>query len=169
MSARKSLPFGLLAMLVLALALWSTVGSWSTGPLDTMDDPKCEALLNDPESVDAIEWLKTPTEQPRRVGSMTVDEALGLAYKLQELGATRITANRLDPIVRSSEGNPEKTSTGQESRGVVLQLPENPAQRLALFHLYAKLVSNAGQTPRADVGQKYLFVPWTREETGSLD
>lgn len=169
MPARKASLFGLLGTLTFAFVLWFTVGSWSTGSIDRMDDPMCEALLNDPESVDAIEWLKTPSRRPHRVGTMTVDEALGLAYKLQELGATRITTDRLDQRVRSREGNPNRPSTEQESRGLVFHLPENPAQRLALFHLYAKLVSNAGKTPRADVGQKYLFVPWTRDESGSLD
>jgi hypothetical protein len=163
MPPRKALPIGLvLALLLIAPVLWLTLVSWTASPIDTMDDPKCEAILNDPESVDAIEWLKTPTAQPRIVGSMAVDDALALAYKLQQSGASRITADR-------KAHDPATAPTREESRGIVIQIPEGPQQRLELFRLYAKLLRNAGVTPNADNGQKYLFVPWNRDETGSLD
>jgi hypothetical protein len=140
--------------LLLAALAAGPVASCADDPPDTVDDAACQTLLDDPESLDAFDWLNRASPLPKRPGSMTPEGALALAYRLDALGAVRVVAVGMKRV----KSGPEPRD---ESRGVVVTLPADPAKRLGLFRLYEKQTRSAGYAPRADRGQKYLFVPWT--------
>lgn len=145
-SSAPPLP-GLLAACVL-LALVSCGGGQ---PLDAWNDAACKKALTDGSSVDAFDWFKDPYGGPKRVGAWSNDEGLAFAHKLELEGATRVFAVGID---RVKGPDPHETA-----RGFVAVLPDDPAKRLGLFHLYAKQVASAGYRAQGDTGQKYLFVP----------
>jgi hypothetical protein len=117
---------------------------------DPMDDVACQRLLDAPTNLDAFDWLKTPSPLVKKPGTMSLDQALSLAYRLDSAGATRVVAVGI-----------AKVGSDEESSGMVLTLPEKPAERLAVFRMYDKLLQENGGVARADTGQKLLFVPWT--------
>ncbi|GAC1464382.1 MAG: hypothetical protein NVSMB9_02990 [Isosphaeraceae bacterium] len=119
-------------------------------PLDPFDQPSCESALNDPESIDAIDWLKTPSRHLKQVAGTSTSESLAFAETLAARGARRIVAVRVRVV---SESPPL-----QHAEGLIIELPDEPGLRLALFRLYAQQTRAAGFSPRADTGQKYLFI-----------
>jgi hypothetical protein len=144
--------------LILAALAAVPFASCGDDPPDRTDDAACQALLDDPESLDAFDWLNRASPLPKKPGSMTTDEALALAYRLDSLGAVRVVAVGMKRVKSGPESR-------DESRGVVVTLPTDPAKRLGLFRLYEKQIRQYGYAPQADKGQKYLFVPWTRDTT----
>jgi hypothetical protein len=140
--------------LLTAAAVAVAVSACAEGTPDATDDAACKVLLDDPESLDAFDWLKAPSPLPKRPGTMSTDEALALAHRLEMAGAVRVVVvgvrKERSPVPRES------------STGVVVTLPPDDEKRLAVFRLYAVSTRNDGKGPRADTGQKYLFVPWTR-------
>ncbi|MCA1685236.1 MAG: hypothetical protein LC745_04500 [Planctomycetia bacterium] len=139
----------------LALATLGLLASCGDNPSDPFDDAACERLIKDAGGVDAFDWLKAPSATPKRVGDMAVEDALALAYELEARGAERIVAVSTAP--KSPDRNPDL-----ESEGVVIRLPDDPRKRLALFRLYADQIRGYSFQPRADTGQRYLVVPWSR-------
>jgi hypothetical protein len=146
--------------LMLVLALWQYIPAGCADATDPHDDARCERMVNDSGNVDAFEWLKAPSATPKRLGRLTNEQSLALAYELQKRGAQRIN------IVVWTEK--EVGGTG-DAAGFVVRLPDDPWQRLDLFRLYAKHVRLYGYAPRADTGQRYLFIPGYRGSGGSLD
>jgi hypothetical protein len=146
-------PPALVPLLALALV---PVASCADPPTDPVDDAACRKLLAAPESQDAYDWLKT-SPLLKKPGGMTTEQALALAHTFELAGAARLTAVRVRAL------GPPGAAAGEASEGVVVTLPAEPAARLAIFRLYAKQLRNYGGTPRADAGQRFLYVPWTRE------
>ena len=142
-----------LRALALLMPLAAVVAACAAEPVDTATDATCAALLRDPDSLDANDWLKAASPLPKHPGTMTPDDALGLVSRLVFAGAPRIVAAQVKKV--------RAPVPGEFSRGAVVTLPDDPAQRLAIFRLYATQVRAQGQTPRADSGQKYLYVPWS--------
>jgi hypothetical protein len=135
---RRRLAAGLLALPLVALASCDD-------PTDPTTDATCGELRNDPRTADVFEWLAAPSGAPKDLGGMTADQALALARKFEARGARRLLA----------VGN-----TATRSRGLLIELPDDPTARLAIFQLYADQVRNRGLAPQTDHGQKYLLVPW---------
>jgi hypothetical protein len=134
--------------IVAAVAAVPLASCGSERPLP-LDDSSCKRALDDPESVEALEWLKTPPG-PNRLGGLSTDEGLALAYRLQEVGAPRVVAVK-----------PRKLSTtepGLTADGLAVELPADPVRRRRLFEVYAKQVRAAGYAPRADEGQGCLYI-----------
>jgi hypothetical protein len=146
--------------LMLVLALWQYIPAGCADATDPHDDARCERMFNDPGNVDAFEWLKAPSATPKHLGSLTNEQSLALAYELQKRGAQRINV-----VVWTDK---QVGGTGEAS-GFVVRLPDDPRQRLDLFRLYAKHVRLYGYAPRADTGQRYLFIPGYGGSGGSLD
>lgn len=117
---------------------------------DSFDDAHCQAALNSPDSLDAFDWFKNPSGGPKRLGSLSTDQGLALAHELENRGATRVVAG----YVRSVP-TPEPH---QLADGLVVSLPDDPVKRHSLFQLYAQQLRASGIVPRADSGQKYLFL-----------
>ena len=100
-------------------------------------------------------FLATSANHPR-----ASEASLALAYELQSRGALKVVAAlSTDPA----------TTPWVDARGLVVQLPADPKKRLAVFNLYAKQVRLYGFTPRADTGQKFLFIPAYRASGGGPD
>jgi hypothetical protein len=144
-----------------ALAGASLVSSASCGGdlPDPHDDASCVRELNDPDNADAIEWLKAPSAHPKRLGNLTADQGLAFASRLEALGARRIVA-----VLRSKA---KGASSPEGAVGLVVQLPDDPRNRLAVFRLYSQQIRTVDYAPRPDTGQKYLYIPWTRDDGGS--
>jgi hypothetical protein len=122
-------------------------------PVDPVDEAACRAMLSEPDSLEADEWLKATSTLPKRPGAMTPDAALGLVSKLQLAGATRVVAVKVQKL-RAPE-------PCEYAAGVVVELPAEAERRLPVFKLYDKQTRNAGVLPRGDENQKYLYVPFT--------
>ena len=118
---------------------------------------------DDPESVDAFDWLKAPAPVPKRPG--------GRADRRGPGPRPRVRGARGDAAGRRRQ--PDGRAAGRDGavrclpRAWSSSCPTSPAKRLAVFQLYAEQVRNDGYTPRADTGQKYLFFPWTRTSRAS--
>lgn len=147
MPSRLLLPFAVVAAM--------TMSSCGGEPTDPIDDAECATMLNDPDNADALDWLKAPSPVPRRAGRLSVDEALALVHKYDSRGAVRLIAFNNVKL-----GPPAVKKPYLYSHGLLIQLPDDPARRYAVFTLYAEQVRDNGFAPRADTGQKYLFVHW---------
>lgn len=119
---------------------------------DPHDDAQCLAALNDPESVNAFDWFKDPYGGPKMLGGWSTDEGLAFAHQLEGKGARRVVAVGIHRVTQPDHPH-------QYADALVVELPDDARQRLALFRLYAKLVRKDGVAPRADDGQKYLLLP----------
>ena len=132
------------------------LASISCGSPDTPDllnDSTCARILEQLETHDAIDWLKAPTSSKDTTGGTSTETALALALKFQELGASRLTVHGGGSLKTEREDS----SILVES-GMVIQLPADPRQRLAIFRLYAKQNRSLGYAANGDQGQKYLFI-----------
>ena len=116
------------------------------------DDATCETALKGEDAVAADEWLKDPYGGEKRIGGWSTDLGLAFYHELEARGAVRIVA------VGVSKRPGREPS--EEAIGLVVQLPDDPAKRRALFELHARQVRGAGYKPRADRGQKYLLFGW---------
>lgn len=132
------------------------------GTPDPADDAFCGSLLQQLENLDAIDVLKNPAAR-LPTGGTTHEEALALCLRFQELGTERIIAFVEAPL----KNVPYDSSFGY-ALGVVIQLPTDLKQRTAIFRLYAKNHRNVGYTPRADTGQKYLYIRWAGRKASSI-
>jgi hypothetical protein len=140
------------AALVLATASIGALASCSDDPPFPFDDAACETAMKGPDAVNAIDWLKDPYGGPKRVGTLSNDEALALALKIQSLGVNKIVAVGIHPGATAEPS--------QAAMGLVAALPPDLPNRRALFELQAGFARAAGYSPRADRGQKYLFFAW---------
>jgi hypothetical protein len=145
-----------LASLVWLLASCSGDGG------DPRDDRFCENALKSANSLDALDWLKTPAPGAIWLIGRGRDDSMAFAHELEIKGAKRIVA----VAVRTVPGPPpapETPGAGAESYqtadGLVVELPEDPSKRLAIFRLYAKQARDGGYEPRSDSNQKYVFIP----------
>ena len=139
-----------IALLVLAAP------SCANEDVDPIDDAACEKLLKEREPVDAIDWLKTPTASSKVHGGMSDEQALAFAVKLQELGTTGLVAFVGEPG-KTRSSSPKVTN----DEGMVALLPADARRRAAIFQLYAKQTRSIGYAPRADIGQRSLFIRWS--------
>ena len=145
--------------LCLALVLSPSLPSCSDDS-DPNDDAKCQSMSSNPANAEAFEWLKAPVPRPNRLEGLSNEASLALAYELQSRGVLKVVAAlSTDPA----------TTPWVDARGLVVQLPADPKNRMAVFNLYAKQVRLYGFTPRADTGQKFLFIPAYRASGGAPD
>ncbi len=132
----------------LGLASLALIWPGCAEPTDSTDDALCVRLIQGPDSFPAVEWLKTPSAIPKQPGGLSTVDALALVSRLEEAGAVRSTAVG----VRESD-----------SSGIVIQLPDDPSKRLAVFRLCDKLARVGGLAGQRDIGQRYLHVPWSQK------
>ena len=115
--------------------------------LERYDDSFCREALGKPGSVDAMEWLRISSSEPKHFGSFNADESLALVDRFDFAGAKRVSV----------------VGTGLETQAsdlaLIVELPADPRRRLAVFEFYAKQVRNLGFRPMADLGQTYLYLP----------
>ncbi len=130
--------------------------SCANDDVDPIDDAACEKLLKERESVDAIDWLKTPSASSKIHCAMSDEQALAIAVKLQELGATSLLAF-VDEPGKTQSPNPKPMT----DEGMVVRLPSDAKRRAAIFQLYAKQTRSVGYAPQADTGQSSLFIRWS--------
>lgn len=119
---------------------------------DAHDDARCLAAINDPESINAFEWFKGPYGGPKIVGGWSTDEGLAFAHQLEAKGAKRVVAVGIHRVTQPDHPH-------QSADALVVELPDDPRQRLALFKLYAMMVRRDGVIPLGDDGQKYVYLP----------
>ena len=135
--------FGLAVVLVVsACSGRSALAPWH--------DVDCVRALQGSDHAPAVEWLKDPFGGPKTLGRLSAEEALALVDALDTRGAKRIEAVRVE-----KRQGPEPS---QSSPGLVVEVPDEPARRKAIFQLYAKVVRESGYEPRKDEGQQFLYV-----------
>lgn len=118
-----------------------------------VDDPACEAALKGADAVDAFAWFKDPYGGPKRLGDWTNDQGLAFAHQLEIRGAKRVVAVGVTRAT-GADGH-------ERARGLVVELPGEPDKRLAVFRACAGALRDRGYSPRADRGQKFLYLPFT--------
>jgi hypothetical protein len=148
MSARGRSTAPLATALVATAAALAPASSSGRGRSEA-HDAACRRALDDPEAVEAQEWLRTPPG-PNRLGRLSTNEGLALLDRLQEHGSARVVVVGLHRAARPD--------AGQSADGLAVALPSDPVRRRLVFDLYAKQVRAAGYAPRADDGQGCLFI-----------
>ena len=120
--------------------------------LSAWDDAACAAALKGPDAVDAFTWFKDPYGGPKRLGAFSNDEGLAFAYALEMKGAKRVVAVGVARVT-----GPD---AHERAAGLVVELPDEPEKRLALFRMGADQVRSRGYRAQPDVDQTYLYLPW---------
>ena len=115
--------------------------------LERYDDTLCRAALKGPGTAEAMEWLRISSNEPKHLGSLSVDESLAFVHQLDFAGARRVMVVGIGTQSRPSD------------LALVIELSSDPKQRLAVFELYAKAVRRVGYKPMADLGQAFLYLP----------
>lgn len=136
--------------LVLVFAAAAAAFGCSDEGLERYDDTFCRAALKEPGTAEAMEWLRISSNEPKHLGAMSVDESLAFVHRLDAAGARRVMVVGLGPQAKPSD------------LALVIELPNDPRQRLAVFELYAKTARLEGFKPPADLGQAYLYLPTPR-------
>jgi len=141
---------------ILVPSILMFVTACSQVPPDQMNSDACQQMLSQLENYDAIEWLKTPSAQPRLHGRMSDEEALALALRFQQLGADRLIALAKGPVNNKIPNDPSFS----KDMGMLVQVPLDPKPRMGIFQLYAKHCQSIGIAPNADTGQRFLYIRW---------
>ena len=149
-SSRAKLITGIVAVVVLAVV--AVVGIWfvkqtSRGAGDTSygapkagEDQAIVDSMKDLEVVELQQFLKA--SEDHLLMGMTRSQAMRFADRVYELGAAKAFAFR-----------------SKMSMAVVIELPDDPAKRKALFEWWQEKYFDAlSQKVRNDVGQRFLLV-----------
>ena len=103
------------------------------------EDGDIEAKLNDEYHKEIHDWYKE--DESRMLGSWSEEQALTYADRWQKEGAKQVIA-----------------FGSKMSLELVIELPDDPAQRKAIFDWQAQWHSEHFQKVWTDVGQKYLMI-----------
>lgn len=108
-------------------------------------------LLSDPQKREALSWLRQsgPDDQRTVGGCKANDESIQFIQEIYRLGASEILAVNIHPNPRGG---------GQYAGKLVVQLPQEPELRMALFEWCKGQGDSLGFTPDPDRGEAYLFL-----------
>ena len=105
-------------------------------------------LLAEPGSREVLHWLQEGSVT-RTLGELaTREDSIELAKEVYNLGATKVTAVKID---RYPDG-------GENTGKLVVYLPKEKALRKRLFAWATERAEEQGYDPERDTGQKHLFV-----------
>ena len=118
-------------------------------PIPAEEDPAVGEWLADPQTKEALQWLKEGPTLDRTLGELPTREAsVKLVEKLYALGALKVWA------VRIESSDPAEGNTGK----LLIGLPMEKQSRQKLFRWAAKEARRHGFDPETDTGQQHLFV-----------
>jgi hypothetical protein len=114
-------------------------------------------LLDDPERVEVLSWLREGVEEERTLGQYgSRARSVELANEIYGAGAHEVWAVEIDRyIVPLVEGDRRHANSGK----LVVRLPADARLRKRFFAWDAKHSRSLGFDPRKDEGQEYLFIP----------
>jgi len=130
---------------------WFPKRSKQERPVATAEqvDAFAKALLEGPHVREALSWLQETSAPSRSLGEATdQEESLRLVTKLYDLGAVSVHAVEIDG----------EASEDQNTGRVVVELPQDEAQRRGLFKFCGKLARDAGYDRDKDFGQRFIFI-----------
>ena len=115
-------------------------------------------LVQRPDAAEALAWLSEANDPEERTisgggGSETawlVDDATDIVKELYALGATRVTAVKINGLLEGA--------THQDTSTLIVELPQDMGKRTSLFAWGAGFARGTGWEPVADKGQKHLLV-----------
>jgi hypothetical protein len=112
-------------------------------------DERTQKILQRPDAVEALSWLKERRDPPRWLGEATdQDESIDFVERLYRLGAVKIQAAKID-------GDPH---VGHSASLLVVELPDDKAARRKLLRVCGKLSEKLGFDPTRDTGQRYQLL-----------
>lgn len=125
----------------------------------TSADANWEREIHSPDSAEASSWLQAPDDVLRTISggdgsdsALSGDEALQFVQHLYQLGAARVTAIHVAGF--------EEQNEQQDTDSLIVELPQEPVLRKALFEWKAAFDAEGGWDAEPDEGQKYMLVWW---------
>lgn len=110
-----------------------------------------QRLLSDPAKMEAMDWLKNARpDESRTVGACeTSQQSIEFVQQIYALGTLEILAVNI---------HPHPNGAGERTGKLVVNLPQNPEQRSAIFEWCRHQGDSLGFTPESDQGERHLFL-----------
>jgi hypothetical protein len=121
-----------------------------------VSDDFARLLLTSGVAAEAFAWLSTKDGIRRTLGELATAEAsLALVAQLYAAGAKEVTAVQIRRSVRETLAEDDvHENTGH----LVVELPEQSAERKAVFRLRRREARRQGYDPTTDAGQGLLYI-----------